>query len=175
QHGQFMHDAEARHPFEDDEIAAIAIFLEMGEPPETTNGLQRRPALRAFLARIFGLNQAYQPITPQGGINQLDIARLKDIERAMRERQQQGPAQRENRNGLWQIGRASRTLRHGLSQENSAVERRRRPLSVAGSLTPQTSKNSMSFLRAPSSSQARSRLMMATSASAASRRLPSAL
>src|SRR5690606_28718892 len=154
----------------------VAAFLKMGQPPQAPDLLQRRGALGTFLAGILRLDQPDQPFRRQGSIDHVEIARLEDIERPMREGQQQGAAQGKERHLARQVGGLGGTLAHGLPvQENRAVESRRRPLSVAGSLGPQASNNSSSFLRAPSSSQARSRLMMATSASAASSRLPSAL
>jgi hypothetical protein len=55
-------------------------------------------------------------------------------------------------------------------QEKSGAESFRRALIVAGSTAPQASKNCSNYLRAPSSFQARSRLMISMSSAAASSR-----
>src|SRR5208283_2634025 len=91
---------------------------------------------------------------------------------------------------LWSYGFDSRRPHHGFRtrgayqkpdagfpnlqatrvQEKSSVESFFRALTVAGSIGPQASKNCSNCLRAPSSFQARSRLMMASSSAAASSR-----
>src|ERR1700730_389073 len=60
-------------------------------------------------------------------------------------------------------------------QEKSSTESFRRALIVAGSTAPQASKNCSNCLRAPSSFQARSCLMISMSSAAAASRRPSAL
>src|SRR5579885_2737756 len=72
-------------------------------------------------------------------------------------------------------GEVRQSHRGGGPQENSSDESLRLVLTVAGSAGPQASKNCKSCLRAPSSCQVRSRLMISISSPAASCRLPWAL
>ena len=81
----------------------------------------------------------------------LQVARLEDVERQVAARQQQGAAQREDREAAragWRRARASAE-----PQLNSTEDSIRRPFSVAGCLGPSASKNLTSCLRAWSSSQ----------------------
>ena len=103
-HRELVAELEAGDAIEDDEVAFVADLLEMGDPAEAADALQRDAAARRFLGRVLGLDQADQPVAAERVIDHLDVARLEDVERALRERQQQRARQREDRHGCRQVG-----------------------------------------------------------------------
>ena len=84
----------------------------MTEDLRTVVALVRARHPRAVIA-VAGLDQPDQAVAAQGMIDHFEIARLEDVERPARERQQQSAVEREERHGARQVGGRFWALQHG--------------------------------------------------------------
>jgi hypothetical protein len=114
-------DPEAAEAFEDDVEAAVLQLLRADDPADAADVEQPRR-----LALVARLDHADQPVAGQRVADHRPVARLEDVQRQLRAREEQAPAS----------GKIGTRRRAALHQVNRIAERRRRCCPGPGILEP---------------------------------------
>ena len=126
-HRELVAELEAGHAVEDDEVALVAGFLEVGDAAEAcrSSAAATLPCGDSSVVSS-GWTRPIMPVGAERTVDHLDIARLEDVERTLRVGQQQRARQRKDRNAL----RAGRQGRWGAS--SGEQHRREEPAAAEG-------------------------------------------